>query len=237
MKSKLTLFGIIFLALAQISNGQGAIGVDNGALQLSNSIDQMNTGKRQIVSAYIKNPPRKVLGSYYVFDDWKNKGIIQVSDDKGYKIGNININVKDGRFEAQAGKDSIFTFNTEFVDFFLINNKKYKDIYLDKFKQSKICEIILEDEAYTVLKVYHSDVKKNDPDPLMLKPDADEYVVSSHYYIKRGGDIEKFRLNRKQVIGLFADHKKLMESYVKEHKLSYNKAEHLKKMYNKWKTL
>lgn len=237
MKTEIRIWAFALLATVQLSFGQGPVGVDNGVTQLVNSIDQMSTGKRQIVSAYVKNPPRKVFGSYHIFKDWNTKGIVHVKGDKAYRINDVNVNVREDRFEARAGKDSIFSFDAHSVDFFIINDRKFKEIYLNKFQEKRICEVVVEDDSFMILKIYRTDIKKNDPDPLMLKPDGDEFVINSGYYLKRGESLEKFKLNKKQILDLFPDRAKLIDSYVKEQKLSYKKSEHLKNIYHKWKTL
>lgn len=237
MESKFKIFVFSFLFLIRLSFGQGAVGIDNSANQLINSINQMSNGGQQIVSSYIKNPPRNIRGSYYIFEDWTNQGLIQVTNDKTYRLANVNVNVKDDRFEAKFGKDSIFSFDAQAIDFFSINDRKFKKIHLGTIGRKKICEIIIEDETFSIIKVYRSEIKKNDPDPLMLKPDGDEFVLNFQYHLKKGEVLEKFKLNKKQVLGLFPKKAKLIDTYVKEHKLSYKKSEHLKKIYAKWKTL
>lgn len=231
------MWAFMLLIATHFVLGQGAVGIDNGVNQMMASIDQMSTGKRQIVSAYVKNPPRKIFGSYYIFEDWNNMAVVQIKGDKPYKINKVNVNVRNDRFEAKFGQDSIFAFDTPSIDHFLIANRKFKKVYLSKFQENRICEIIVEDEEFMILKTYRSDIKKNDPDPLMLKPNGDEFVIDSNYYLKRGESLEKFKLNKKEILALFSKNKKLIETYVKEEKLSYKKSEHLKKIYSKWKTL
>ena len=237
MNAKSIIYGLAMFGLIQFSFGQGVASFNNSSSQLVNSIDLMSNGKQQSIATFVRKPPRKVFGSYHIFDKWENHGVIGVSGGKEYKIRNINVNVKDNRFESKASKDSIFAYDRQSIDYMLINNRKFKNLYLDHFESNKICEVIVEDDAYMVLKVYKSDVNISGPDPLMLKPDGDEYVIKSWYYIKRGEKVEKFKLNKKNILGLFSDKKKEVEGFVKKNKLSWNKPEHFKQMYLKSKTL
>lgn len=237
MNSKLITMGLVIIGLIQFSFGQGGVGLDNNVNQLAKSIESMSIGKQQSIATFVRIPPRKILGSYHIFDTWENKGVIYVNKEKAYNINNINVNVKENRFESRTSKDSVFAFDTQVLDYVLINDRKFKRVYFDPFRDYKICELIVEEDDYKIFKVYRSDVKKNDPDPLMIKPNGDEFVVNSWYYIKRGEDIERFKLNKKYILELLSNHKKEIESFAKKNKLSWNKVEDFKQMYLKWKTL
>ncbi|WP_299227589.1 hypothetical protein [uncultured Psychroserpens sp.] len=230
------VYSLILFAIVQFSFAQN-VGLDNNSYQLINAIESMNTGKQQSIASFIKHQPRQVKGSYYVFDNWDNKGFIYGSEGSKFKISNINVNIKDNFFEARINQDSIFKFDAHSIDYFLINNRKFKNVYIEKYQQDKICEVVLEDENFTIYKVYKSELRVNNPDPLMLKPNTNEFIVSSRYFIKKGENLEKFKLNKKYILNLFPENKEALETYVKENKLSYARDENLKMIYFKSKTL
>lgn len=235
MRSNFFIYGLTMLGLIQLSFGQQ--GIDNESGQLVRAIGAMSAGKQQSIGVFVRNTPIKILGSYHVFDTWKNNAVIHVSEDKVYKILNINVNVKDSRFESKVSKDSVYTFDAHAIDHVVINGRKFKNMYVERFRDHKICEVIVDDDTYMIFKVYRSDIKKNDPDPLMIKPNGDEFVVNSWYHIKRDEKIEKFKLNKKNILRLFVDNKNDMESFVKDNRLSWNNVEDFQQMYQKWKTL
>ena len=63
-------------------------------------------------SSFFYNPPNKViLGSYYLFDEWNNNGIIETISGDRFLVKKINLNMSRNAFEAKNENDSIFSFN------------------------------------------------------------------------------------------------------------------------------
>ena len=92
-------------------------------------------------------------------------------------------------------------------------------------------EVIVDHSAFALLKEYKIDIKIGEPHPLMLEPTTDEYIIKSSYYIKRGNGIEKFKLSKKNILGLVSkENVKKMEQFVKENKLSYKKDKDVNQM-------
>ncbi len=237
---KLIKLGLLTLGLVQMSFAQQVTGVSNEGTQIMNSLELMGKGNNLQVGGgtYIVNPPRKIFGSYYLFKDFSNNGIVYSNvAKKEYRIHNINVNLKLARFESEVAKDSVFAFGLKAIGYALIDDRKFKRMYVDLFKEERICEILVEDDNYTIYKAIVSDVRYNDPDPQMTKPNGDQYIIKYYYYIKRGENIEKFKLNKKSILGLFSDKKSEVENFVKENKLSWKKTQHFKQIYLKWKTL
>ena len=187
--------------------------------------------------AFVFEPPRKIIGSYHVFDTWDNKGVIKTKDDKMFKIKSININVRNNSFETKFAKDSVFAFNGDDVKYFIINDKKYKNLYVSIEKKKKICEIIVEDETFKVLKGYRGVVREKATTGYDVGPDGDQYIIRKFYYLIKDENAELFKFNKKSVLGLFSDKKKEIEKFVKENKLSWKKPEDFQQMYLKWKIL
>lgn len=184
-------------------------------------------------SGYFFNPPREVKGSYHVFRGWNNDGIITSINGETFLIKNINLNIKNNRYESKVNDDSVYAFDSHNLKSVVINSRKFESFVAPKKKEHKIYEVIAKKKAFTLLKDYEIDVKINDHehDPLMLKPNIDEYVIRSFYYIKRKENIQKFKLNKKNILGLIAkEDKKTFEDYVKRNELSYKKDEDIKKM-------
>jgi hypothetical protein len=220
----------IYLLLLVLSYPLGAQTGDNIKAS-SKYINYVVAKSGDATGVYFRNPPSKLKGSYHLFEDWDHLGIIKTTQDKSFKIENINFNIKDNRYESKIGNDSIFVFDLENVDYLLIDYRKFRSYNLPKNDANVIMEVIVDHSAFALLKEYKIDIKIGEPHPLMLEPTTDEYIIKSSYYIKRGNGIEKFKLSKKNILGLVSkENVKKMEQFVKENKLSYKKDKDVNQM-------
>jgi hypothetical protein len=196
------------------------------------------TGLESIIFATINtnsvgtffNKPKDIAGNIYVFEGWKNMSKIVIGE-QVFKLRNINFNIKTNNFESQIGKDSIFAFNTTNVDHIFINNRKFKSFYVSNQDKNKNFEIIYDGEEIKILKGYEVGIKYNEPDPLMIKKNVDNYFTTATYYIRKDEDIKQIKLKKKSILALFNNKSDLVGKYVKENKLSYKKEKDLNKMF------
>jgi len=181
-------------------------------------------------SGIFYNKPKKIIGNIYVFKNWNNKCIITIGDEV-FKLSNINLNIKTDRFEAQVGKDSMFAFNTSNIDFVYINNRKFKSFYMPQQSKNRNFEIVFDGKQLKLLKGYEVGIRFNDPDPLMVKKNVDNYFTTLTYYIKNEENIDKIKLKKKSILALFNNKSNLVSDFVKENKLSYKNENDLNKMF------
>jgi len=104
-----------------------------------------------------------------------------------------------------------------------------------KTNSNKIFEIVIDSDNFSLLKEYSSDIKRNEVDPLMLKPNVDEYIIKSSYYIFRNNTIEKFKLNRKSILSILNVKDNALDEYARANKLSFKKDDDLKRIFLYWK--
>jgi len=197
-----------------------------------NNLNKVNrTGQ---TSGYFFNPPRDIEGSYYLFKNWENNAVIVFNNEKTFVLDNINLSVKDNRFETQINKDSVYAFDFYKINYVVINSRKFRAFSSPKDGLNRIFrifEVIAEKNTFTLLKGYELGVKVNDPDPLMPKPNKDEYFIKRSYFLAKEGNIEKFRLSKKNILDLIGkDNRRAFEKYVNENNLSYKKDEDIGKM-------
>ena len=81
---------------------------------------------------YFRNPQKKIKGTYHLFKNWNNHGIIKTTNNKVYKIENINFNIRNNRYESKIGNDSIFILDLENIDYVTINYRKLKSFYFSE---------------------------------------------------------------------------------------------------------
>ena len=176
------------------------------------------------------NKPKNIVGDIYVFKGWNNRSKIVIGD-QVYKLSNINLNIKTDKFEAKVGKDSMFVFNTSNINHIFINNRKFKSFYFLKEDKNKNFEIIYDGKVIKILKGYEVGIKYNEPDPLMVKKNVDNYFTTVTYYIRKEEGIKQIKLKKKTVLGLLSDKASFVSKFVKENKLSYKNEKDINKIF------
>ncbi len=224
--SFMMLFSLSFL------NAQGDSAQNLGVTQ--NSTTSMLTASNGMKSSYgslttFVNPKKEVLGSVYLFDEWKNYGIIYTIDNHKFRLNNINLNIQRNTFVAKVANDSIFTFNFNNIKKFVINNKTYKNIYSKNGK--RVYEVIHESDKYSLLKGFDIQLISGSPNP-MVNRSNDKYVRKHSYYVHKNNQVELFKFKKKNIMKLLgedADMKSKISTYIENNKLSYKKAGDMKK--------
>ena len=225
MKTIVTLFTFILSFGLLTAQGDSNLSVTQNIETFVKAADarQINSGS----SISFINPKRDVLGSVYLFDDWKNYGIIFTLDDRKFRLNNINLNIQRNTFVAKISNDSIFTFNFNNIKEFVINNKVFKNIYSKNGK--RVYEVIYENEAYTILKGFSIQIVAGSSNP-MVNRSSDKFVRKSSYYLLKNNNVTPFRFKKKSILKLLGEEEKTkLSQFVSTNKLSYKKAYDMKK--------
>lgn len=166
------------------------------------------------------NPARRVEGSVHLFKDWSNQAVIHTTDAQKFSLRNINLNIERNTFESKVSEDTIFTFNFNNIDRFVINNRVFKNQYYNG--DNRVFEIIYDSGNITLLKGYKIQLVKGSPNP-MLNRSTDRNVQKEFYFLKEGNNIKPYRLKKKNILALMSsDQAKVAEKYAKDNNLSYN---------------
>lgn len=222
MKKVLILFLLFSIGILSAQNTTLEVNTNENFRQLS--VMQVNTGG---VSFF--NPVKDVEGSVYLFENWENYSIIHLKDTKQkYSLRNLNINIQRNTFESQISSDSIYTFNTNSIDKFVINNVIYKNMYYDKGK--RIFKVIYESDEFTIMEGYSITLVSGSPNP-MVNRSNDKFVRHSSYYIKTENSIKPFKLRKSKVMDLLRDDPDKaakVTQFISDNNLSYKKSKDLK---------
>jgi hypothetical protein len=166
------------------------------------------------------NPARRVEGSVHLFNDWNNQAVIYTTDTQKFSLRNINLNIERNTFESKVSEDTIFTFNFNNIDRFVINKRVFKNHYYNG--DNRIFEIIYDSGKITLLKGYKIQLVKGSPNP-MLNRSTDRNVQKEFYFLKEGNNIKPYRLKKKSILALMSsDQAKVAENYAKDNNLSFN---------------
>ena len=214
MKKKMTVIIVLLLASFTFAQNNERNPVER------NSFTRLFTSAQAYTWVYQKP---KSKGSLYLFDSWKNVGVVEAKDGNKAIVRNINFNVDSQRFESQFLTDSVYQFDFDKLKSVTINNKPFKQINLKD--ELMTMEVIFESPQLTILKNYMINVYTASYNP-MLNRKQDTYTQRASYYLKKGNSIEEINLNKKNVLKILSDlsvSSADAKAFIKENDLSFKK--------------
>ncbi len=207
----------IIVMITSLSFSQNNATENNGA-QMFGALASSSRSYGSTSGMFI-NPAKKAQGSVHLFKDWNNLAMIHASDAQKFSLKNINLNIERNTFESKISEDSIFTFNFNNIDKFVINNRVFKNYYNDG--ENRVFEVIYDSGQLVLLKGYKIQFVKGSPNP-MLNRSTDKTVQKEFYFIRQNSSIRSFRLKKNNILDLLSpDQAKAAEKYVKDNRLSY----------------
>jgi hypothetical protein len=207
----------IIVMITSLSFSQNNATENNGA-QMFGALASSSRSYGSTSGTFI-NPAKKAQGSVHLFKDWNNLADIHASDAQKFSLKNINLNIERNTFESKISEDSIFTFNFNNIDKFVINNRVFKNYYNDG--ENRVFEVIYDSGQLVLLKGYKIQFVKGSPNP-MLNRSTDKTVQKEFYFIRQNSSIRSFRLKKNNILDLLSpDQAKAAEKYVEDNRLSY----------------
>jgi hypothetical protein len=169
-----------------------------------------------------------VNGSVFLFDEWDNKGAIEVGD-KRYIFSNMNFSVRSSVFMSKISEDSVVSFDISAYDRILINDRPFKSIYNPGKNGNQVFEVIYEGEDFSLLKNYYLHISESSPNPMVNRART-KIIKKKDYFILVEGVVEPFRMKKKSLLELVGDRGDDLEAYAKAHGLSFRKDEDVRAM-------
>ncbi|MCK5401569.1 MAG: hypothetical protein KAJ28_08030, partial [Flavobacteriaceae bacterium] len=169
------------------------------------------------------NPKRQTDGTFYLFDKWNNYTIIQTEDNQKFVLRNINLNLERHTFESKVEGDSIFTFNFNNIDRFIVNGRTYKNFYWND--DNKVYEIIFESNKFQILKGFKVELIEGSANPMVNRKN-DKYIRREYYFLRKDDKIESFKFKKKRILKLLSNNDaetNKIETYAKQNNLSFKK--------------
>jgi len=179
---------------------------------------------------HFTNPKRATDGSVHLFSGWDNFGVIITNDLQKFSLKNINLNIEKNIFVSKIAEDSLFTFNFNNIDRFIINNREFKNFYHNN--DNRVFELIYESDEFTIMKGYRVLLIEGSANPMVNRKN-NKLVQKSSIYLMKGNSIKPFKLSKKRILGLIEDNEERlnkMEKYVKANNLSYKKRVDVQRM-------
>lgn len=181
-----------------------------------------------MISVY--NPRYRTIGSHHLFENWTHYAIIHTTTGNQLLLKNINLNLKTQGFESQISTDSIFTFDYNNVEKFVIDGKTYKNYFWNN--DNRVYEIIADNGEIQVLKGFSIRMVEGNSNP-MLNRKFDKYVQNEQYFSRINGVIKLLPLKEKKILKLLnlPDQKEdELLSYVKNNEYSFKNEHDLKEI-------
>lgn len=219
------LIGILTLLVCGVSFGQ--VNANNNSLGALATYgpDGANVGGASLII----NPPRNIEGSVYLFENWRNKGVIN-TDQASFGIKNINFNIQRNAFESQIPyTDSIFTFDFTNIKRMVVNNMSFKNVYSPILGGYKLFEVIAEAGDVAIYRDHYIDIKQGDPNPMLARAN-DKYIQRDSYFIKNGKSFKRLKFKKSGILKSLGKNGKLLEKYAKENSLSFKDPLDLQKL-------
>jgi len=212
MKKNISALYFLFITCAFMAQNSGTF---FGSNQMLDGGSFASTNKN-INSGYTN-----VKGTPFLFDDFKNDGVIILSSGEKYNIKNININLDKCEFVSEQGKDSLFIFRN--VTKAIINSKEYTNI------DHTIYEVLVMGDRISFFKKEDKVIKRQVQDK--LSPEVVKWKLMEDYYIKVNDDFEQINLRKKEFYKFIEENKlETLKKYIKKNKLSPKKEKDLIKI-------
>ncbi len=214
----------IFCFIAVMSVGLVFSQSSNGNAGEQQSLDY-NFRRMQTFGSAVTfyNPKRQTDGTFYLFDKWNNYTIIQTEDNQKFVLRNINLNLERHTFESKVEGDSIFTFNFNNIDRFIVNGRTYKNFYWND--DNKVYEIIFESNKFQILKGFKVELIEGSANPMVNRKN-DKYIRREYYFLRKDDKIESFKFKKKRILKLLSNNDaetNKIETYAKQNNLSFKK--------------
>ena len=226
-----TIFIFAFALLTTVTYGQDGANeavTNNASVALTRAVNvnQSSYGS----STVFVNPPRRIEGSIYMFEDWFNQAILQTKDKKRMALNNVNYNIRRNRIAAKFSRDSLFVLDLASLDKVIINGQSFKK--LDPDLDGRIFEVIFETEKADLLSFHFLKIVEGSANP-MVNRKVDKFKHSKELLLYMDGDLIPLRLKKKEILKVLAKNESeenAIIGYYKENRLSYKNAADLKKV-------
>lgn len=196
MKKSIALLVVLCCGLLSAQTNR----TDPNGSDISNALlVSSNSDARFGASTYFFNKGKKAQGSVHLFEAWENDAVIHSTEGRRFSLKNINLNLERNVFESQIGQDSLFAFNFNNIDKFVINNKEFKNYYYEG--ENRVFQVAYQAKDFQVLKGYKVTLVKGSVNP-MLNRSSDKYVQKEYYYLRQNNVIVPLKLKKKAIANL-----------------------------------
>jgi len=178
-----------------------------------------------------------IEGTPYLFSNWDGMYEIFANEKNGYRVVNLNYNVKTKTLESKIAKDSVFQFDSSKVDFIKHDNKKYK-FYTVNFT-NELFQVIYSSSKVVFLKGFYTELTKPRLNPMTQEMiSKSKYLLKEKFVIRFGeGNFDEIDMKKKAILKGMGDKSTLVERFASDSKLSFNSEKDLYRIFQYYDTL
>lgn len=175
-------------------------------------------------------------GSYFLFDEWENEGVI-ITGDKKYVISNINFFLLEEQFMSKMDTDSLFIYDFKGIDKIYVNGRQFISKYDNNKGKNSVYEIVYLGDEGSLVKNYSVTVIESSNNP-MLNRSRRKIKTKANYSLLRNGGLIPIKLKKSDILKLVEVSKRdAIEEYAKKKGLSFKKEDDVSKILDKIKSL
>lgn len=173
------------------------------------------------------NRYKGILDSPYLFDEWLPGTIISQDADQ-IEANSFNYNAYTNTFEIQEGDRFIELDPAWYLRVILTPQDQKPIIYQKAFHPSfkGVFMQLLYDGEGQLFKQVEVNISKKTFQDVGKTREVERFVKRTTYHWIKNGTLKSFKLNKKQILKTLQN-KKVLESFIKRHKLKLNKEEQL----------
>jgi hypothetical protein len=185
----------------------------------------------------LKKGGKPIDQSQYLFLDWNESSQIFFSENKVFTIKNLNYNIDSKKLESIIGKDSIFQFNENRIDFIKRYDKKFK--FYNFNDSNQLFQELYVSKNIIFLKGFKLILKEAFINPMTnaVISEAKKVIIEKYFCKISDNDFMPLDLKKKAVLKLMGDKSSQIEKFVSDSKLSYSSENDLIKIFNYYDTL
>lgn len=185
----------------------------------------------------LKKSSKSIDHSQYLFTEWNENCQIFYSENKVFPIKNLNYNIDSKKLESLIGKDSIFQYNVNRIDFIKRNDKKYK--FYNYNDSNQLYQELYVSKNVIFLKGYKLILKEAFINPMTnaVISEAKSVVIEKYFCKISDNDFTPLDLKKKAILKLMGDKSTQIEKFVSDSKLTYSLENDLIKIFKYYDTL
>jgi hypothetical protein len=184
---------------------------------------------------WVKPPSENnVKGSPYLFKNWSNIATIYSSQGNMFQVRNINYDTKKDRFVAKFSIDSVYVFDSYFLNKIRIYNRIF--ILTNNKDETSYYELIAGAKGKQILKKSYKKIKKGARDPFTNLLTQSQYILIEKYYLNSKEGLKEIKLKKKSFLKLFKQDSHVAKKIISQNNLSIKKDSDLVKFFEIYKS-
>ena len=224
--NSVSCFSLIVIVNLQV---MGQLSRTDGMIDLAH--DMPNTLIQQIPFE-----PITTQGSYYYLEEWK-EGQIELKNGMSITGFPLKYDIKNNEFILNVRSQIKVLNGSKINQFAIFDGEKFinfisaQTFTLDNLPFDGFFEVLVDGEQYKLLSKWSTKIKKATYNvALDMGTEENKIFKVETLYLAKKTSLYKLRKNKKRFLANFGDSAKIIEQYVRKHKLSFKKKEDLQKI-------